>query len=64
MYLPYLDNTIVFKTYNTAEYKRLLNKLEQENILENDMLGQYANLYKIDTALIFLLQQEYHLENE
>ena len=59
-----LGNTIVFKTYNTAEYKRLSNKLEQENVLENDMLGQYANLYKIDTALIFLLQKEYHLEIE
>ena len=59
--IPY---TFVFKTYDPAEFKRLSTKLEQENVLENDMLGQYGRLYTNDTILINLIKKEYHLTNE
>ena len=33
-------------TYDPAEFKKLSTKLEQENVLENDMLGQYIYDYR------------------
>ena len=57
------DGQVVFRTYDPSAFKRLAEKLERVNYLENDMLGQYHRLYEFDVKLLKVLQEEYKLKD-
>jgi len=53
------NSPIEFRTYDQAAFKKLADKLERLNYLENDMLGQYQRLYEYDVNLLKVLREEY-----
>jgi hypothetical protein len=54
-----IPSDMKFRTYDSAEFRRIARRIEQVNYLQNDMLGQYQKLYNEAVKLMAMLDKEY-----
>jgi len=54
-----IPKEIIFKTYNANDFLSLSKKLEQVNMMMNDISAFHKAIYEKETGLLKLIEKEY-----